>query len=208
MGIKEEIPKLLEEGDKTISQIAYRLKYNENSIRTIINRDLKPEKTIVETNTYFHKYKIYTLNTPENQYRHLLNILDYREGIFGRIYEGFKKVEVWYNLIKEFKEKWEADLKYFPNKEIKKNVNKRTKQLNQLLPHKKLVNSYLIDYENILNELKQQYKKMIMAKKDNKKFEVDLKLIFEKDSALKDIILDFIKWEKKTKKFFEKLKTR
>ena len=208
MGIKEETLKLLEEGDKTISQMAYRLKYNENSIRTIINRDLKPEKTIVETNTYFHKYKIYTLNNPENQYRHLINILDYREGNYGRIYAGFRRVETWYNLVKEFKEKWEADLKYFPNKEIRKNVIKRTKQLNRLLPHKKLVNSYLIEYKNNLKELKQQYKKMMEAKKNNKNFQMDLELMFEKDSALEEIILNFIKWEKNTKKFFEKLKTK
>lgn len=201
MGIKEEIPKLLEEGDKTIDQMAYRLNYNEKSIRTIINRDLKPEKIIVETNAYFHKFKIYTLNNPENQYRHLINILDYREGNYGRIYAGFRRVEAWYNLVKDFKEKWEADLKIFPEKEIRKNVIKRTKQLNRLLPHIKLVNSYLIDCENILNELRQQYKKMMKAKKNNKNFQMDLELMFEKDSALEEIILNFIKWEKNSKKF-------
>lgn len=208
MVIKEEILKLLEEGDKTISQMAHRLKYNENSIRTIINRDLKSQNIIIETNAYQQKFKIYTLNSPENQYRHLANIVMYRDMVFSRINESFIKIKTWYNIIEEYKKQWGTFLKYTSDKNIRKNINKYTKQLNELSRYMILVDSYRVRHKNILNNLRLQFKNIIVAKKNNVSFQVDLKLIFYLDSALEEIINDFIKWEKSSKQFFEKLSTK
>ena len=210
MGLKEDIIEVLKENDLTIDQIANKLKSNKNSIRTIINRDLKPPKLIIETNSFRYKYKIYALNTPENVYRHLSHILMYRSALFGRIDEGLSKVNVWLSTIKEFKENWEIFLMETnsSSNRIKREINRRSKQLNKLEPYSILVKILKDQYKLILNYLSKEFRNLSIARRNNKNYYIDLELIFKGDQDLTEIIDKFIKWEKETNGFFKKLRSK
>jgi len=210
MGLKEDIIEALKESDLTIDQIAFKLKSKKNSIRTIINRDLKPLKLVMETNLLQYKYKVYTLNTPENAYRHLSHIVMYRNDLFGRIYEGFSKVDIWLFTIKEFKEYWETFLMETDssNKEIKRDISRRSKQLKNLESYSILVKNIKDQYKLILNDLKEQFRNFSITRRNKKDYYIDLELIFRKDQEITEIVDGFIKWEKDTNGFFKKLRSK
>jgi len=210
MGLKENIIEVLKENDLTIDQMANKLESNENSIRTIINRDLKPSKLIIETNSFRYKYKIYALNTPENTYRHLSHIVMYRSALFGRIDEGLSKVNVWLSTIKEFKENWEIFLMETnsSSNSIKKEINRRSKELNKLEPYSNFVKILKNQYKFILNYLEEEFRNLNITRRDNKNYYIDLELIFKWDQDLTKIVNKFIKWEKETNGFFKKLRSK
>ncbi len=209
MGLKEDILEVLKERDLTIDQIASKLKSNKNSIRTIINRDLKPLKIVIETNSFRYKYKIYTLNTLENAYRHLSHIVMYWSVLFGRIDEGLTKIDVWLSTIKEFKENWEIFLAETgsSSNRIKREINRRSKQLEKLEPYSILVKNLKAQYNLILNNLREEFRNLSIARRNNTDYYVDLELTFKNDRDLTEIIDEFIKWEKKSNEFFKKLRT-
>lgn len=210
MGLKEDIIEVLKENDFTIDQIAYKLKSNKNSIRTIINRDLKASKLIIETNSFRYKYKIYTLNTPENTYRHLSHIVMYRSVLFGRIYEGLSKVNVWLSAIKEFKENWKIFLieTNSSSNSIKREIKRRSKQLNKLKPYSIFLKNLKDQYNLILNYLREEFRNLSIARRNEKNYYIDLELIFKRDQDLTEIVDKFIKWEKETNGFFKKLRSK
>jgi hypothetical protein len=205
MGLKEEIVNALKEDDYTIDQIAYKVKAKISSVRTVINRDIKPSKTICETNSIRNKYKIYTLNIPENAKRHLEFIVSYRRNSFGRIYAGASKIKAWNSVKKEWKVHQEAflvaanqtDIKI--KSRIKKEINTLSKQIRQLDSYSYLIKGLMNRYQVILNDLEEDFRNT-----DS----IDLEMIFHKDLELQEIMELHKKWERDSKRFFETLSSK
>lgn len=132
----------------------------------------------------------------------------YRSALFGRIDEGLAKVDVWLSTIKEFKENWELFLAETgsSSNRIRREIKRRSKQLEKLEPYSILVKNLKAQYNLILNNLREEFRNLSVARRNNKKYNVDLELLLKNDRELTEIIDEFIKWEKISNGFFKKLR--
>ena len=134
----------------------------------------------------------------------------YRSVLFGRIYEGLSKVNVWLSAIKEFKENWKIFLieTNSSSNSIKREIKRRSKQLNKLKPYSIFLKNLKDQYNLILNYLREEFRNLSIARRNEKNYYIDLELIFKRDQDLTEIVDKFIKWEKETNGFFKKLRSK
>jgi len=208
MAVKKAILDVLRNNDSTIDWIHIKSKHSENAIRVILNRELKPSNIVVETNDYKNKYKIYTLNTPKNVFKHLSWIRSRYIHVKWRIYEQ----KILAEKMEEFMlDSIESLTGLFNNSNERRKFNKairlRKTQRDNFLLYKNYFTKSLFSYEKLLDGLDQMYKNWREKHESN---EIDPSIgfnqVFEMEKRFKIIINDFKKKENSHKRYLDNLK--
>lgn len=208
MAVKRAILDVLGRNDSTIKWIHFISKHSENTIRVTLNRDLKSNNIVIETNNHKDKYKIYTLNTPKNVFKYISRIRSRYIHLKWRIYEQ----EILAQGMNEFIAgaiKSLNDMISIVGKEksIEKALNLRNQQLNEFLTYKAKFKFFMDAHQNLLEKLNNLYETW----KNHREIDVidptiQFNDVFLIEKQLKAVFNAFKKKEKTHKKFVDNLK--
>lgn len=208
MAVRRAILDVLGRNDSTIKWIHTISKHSENTIRVTLNRDLKSNNIVIETNDHKNKYKIYTLNTPKNVFKYISRIRSRYIHLKWRIYEQEILALGMYEFI-------EDSIKSLNNmislagkeKSIEKALNLRNQQLNEFLTYNINFKFLMDKHQNLLEKLNNLYKKW-KNHKENDVIDpaIQFNNVFLIEKQLEAVFSAFKKKEKKHTKYIDNLK--
>lgn len=208
MSVRTAILDVLSKNDSTINWIHIKSKHAENAIRVTLNRELKPNNIVIETNDYKDKYKIYTLNTPKNVFKYIYRTRDRYIHLKWRIYEQASLALGMHEFVEDSIKSLTAMISLEgKEKSINKALNLRTQQLEVFSIYNKDFKSFYDKHQNLIEKLNILYEKW----KDHKENDVidptiQFNIVFLIDKELSNNFSAFKKEEKKHNKYIENLK--
>ena len=205
MIIKNKIVEQLKNQNLSINDLKFRIKESENSIRVVLNRDLKPNKIVLETNKFRNKYKIYTLNTPQRAYYYLGSLLMYYEPHQWMIYEEMIRSKTWVDFFNESIESWSELNKI--NGKLEKRIKIRKKQKARVEIYYQKSKYFYELYEKLYSNLRSIFHD-IKDTRDNNNLKEDTQFeeILKVENDIISLSNEFVPWKNKVKKFYNKMK--
>jgi len=208
MSVKKAILDVLRNNDSTINWIHIKSKHSENAIRVILNREMKPNNIVVETNDYKNKYKIYTLNTPKNIFKHVSWIRSRYIHVKWRIYEqerlSFNMQEFTEDSIKSLNGLFKASEE---DRKFKKAIKLRDYQRKKFISFNKIFIHFLNTYKYLFEKIDFLYEKWKQTRDDNEiNPYINFNQVFQIERDLNAFMDDFKKSEKSHRKFIDNLK--